>query len=418
MAYDILIIGAGLSGLFAGCLAARRGRKTLILARGLGSTHVGTGTIDTLNGDASALEARAVSPDHPYALVGIRALRSALDKLKTICAEAGYPLSGDLGKNFTVPTAAGATRQTCLLPGTMIAGELSRPEPLALADLPGFRDFNAKLAVANLQSFDFAQDKPPTVERKRSPNIHVSVIALPLPQVPARRDSYATDLALLFDHVDYRAKLIVAWKSLLKDAPKRIGLPAVLGLDHAIEAKRHLDSSLGIELFEIPILPPSVPGMRLFNILRDDFQRHGGRLIIGPAVNGRVEEKRAAITADANGRKRAYEAEAIILAAGGFLHGGLTGGFTGAVREAVFDLPIRASSHRADWTAEVFLGPHPFAKFGVRVDKHLRPIDADGNPVAVNLRAIGSLVAGADRLHEGSREGIELATAYRAVELL
>ncbi len=400
--FDLVIIGAGLSGLFAGCLAARRGKRALILARGLGGTHVGTGTIDVLS-DLSSLDKRQTTADHPYSLAGPRALRAALDELKAICAEAGYPLHGDLKSNFRLPTAAGAARQTCLAPETMIAGDLSRPEPFALADLPGFRDFNAKLAIANLQSL--------------VNSYQLSVIGLPLPQAPTRRDAYATDLALLFDRADYREQLIEAWRPLLANAPKRIGLPAILGLDHAIEAKRHLDSALGVELFEIPILPPSVPGMRLFNLLRDDFQKHGGRIIIGPTASGHVVDKRAIVTADMNGRVRDYEAEVILLATGGFLHGGLTGEFEGRVRESVFNLPIAAPSTRADWISEVFLGPHPFAKFGARVNKQLHPLGADGKPLASNLRAIGSLLAGADRLSEGSREGIALATAYRAVEL-
>jgi glycerol-3-phosphate dehydrogenase subunit B len=400
--FDFVIIGVGLSGLFAGCLAARRGKRVLMLARGLGGTHVGTGTIDVLN-DLASLDKRQTTLEHPYSLVGARALRSALDELKTICAEAGYPLHGDLKSNFRLPTAAGAARQTCLVPETMIAGDLGRPEPLALADLPGFRDFNAKFAISNLQS---------------SVNSYqLSVIGLPLPHAPIHRDAYATDLAHLFDRADYREQLIEAWRPLLASAPKRIGVPAILGLEHPAEAKRHLDSALGFELFEIPILPPSVPGMRLFDILRNDFQARGGRIIIGPTVSGRIENKRATVTADMNGRVRDYEAEAILLATGGFLHGGLTGEFGGRVSESVFNIPIAAPSTRADWTSEVFLGPHPFAKFGARVNKQLQPLGGDGKPLASNLRAVGSLLAGADRLSEGSREGIALATAYRAIEL-
>lgn len=395
MAYDLIIIGIGLSGLFAGCLAARRGKRALILARGLGGTHIGAGTIDVLN-DIASLDKRQTTPEHPYSLVGARALRSALNEFKTICAEAGYPLHGDLKSNFRLPTAAGAARQTCLVPETMIAGDLSRPEPFALADLPGFRDFNAKLAAANLNT---------------------CAVTLPLPNAPARRDSYATDLAHLFDRADYREQLIEAWRPLLANAPKRIGIPAILGLEHSVEAKHHLDSALGIELFESPILPPSVPGMRLFNVLRNGFQEHGGRIIIGPTAGGRIENKRATVTADMNGRMRDYEAEVILLATGGFLHGGLTGELEGRVRESVFNLPVAAPPTRADWTSEVFLGPHPFAKFGVRANKQLQPLGGDGKPAASNLRAIGSLLAGADRLSEGSREGIALATAYRAVEL-
>lgn len=392
MPYDILIIGAGLSGLFAGCLAARRGKKILILARGIGGTHVGAGTIGIAAGDLNSLLSAS---EHPYALVGRKAIKAAVEQFKAICAEAGYPMRGAIGRNIKLPTAAGGVRRAGLVPETMCAGDLSRPEPFALAGLPGFRDFNAALAAGNLQS---------------------AICNLQLPQMPARRDSYATDLAILFDLPGYRDEVIAAWKPLLADSPKRIGVPAVLGLDRAVEAKRHLDSALGVELFEVPILPPSVPGMRLFNILRDDFQNHGGRLILGPVVGGRIENGKASVAADTNGRVREYRADVVILAAGGFLNGGLVAEFSGAIRESVFSLPVEAPAQRSTWTSEVFLGPHPFARFGLRVNKNMQPLDANGKPAAGNLRVIGSIIGGADRLSEGSREGIELATAWRAIE--
>ncbi len=384
----------------------------MILSRGIGSTHVGAGTIDVFNGGRKEIAARAKSADHPYGKVGLRALESALDEFKAICSEAGYPLRGEVGANWTLPTAVGSIRRTCLAPETMIAGDLNRNEPFALAQFPGFRDFSAALAAANLKA---------------------RAITLPLPdergsvlsgsrRMYPRYDADATDLARLFDRADCRDQLIAAWKPLLKDAPKRIGIPAVLGLEQPLIAKQHLDSELGIELFEIPILPPSVPGMRLFNILRDDFQNHGGQLILGPIVSGRIENGRAAVSADANGRVKEYAADTIILASGGFLHGGLTGEFDGAVRETVFNLDVDSRSGllphtpRQSWTSEVFLDAHAFSKFGLRVDTDLRPLDSNGELAAANLRAIGSLLAGADRLSEGSREGIALATAYRAIE--
>ena len=62
-----------------------------------------------------------------------------------------------------------------------------------------------------------------------------------------------------------------------------------------------------------------------------------------------------------------------------------------------------------------FLASHPYAKFGVSVDKNLRPIDANGKVIAENLFAVGSVLAGADRVNEGSREGIELGTAWKVM---
>jgi glycerol-3-phosphate dehydrogenase subunit B len=395
MAFDLIIIGAGLSGLFAGCLAARRGKKTLILARGVGATHVGTGTIDVCKGQLDSLI--SVS-NHPYNLVGRKVIQSALSEFQSICDDGGYPMHGELGKNFSLPTAAGGQRQTCLVPETMLAGDLSKPDPFALANLPGFRDFNAALANSSLQS-------------PKSP-----VVTLPRPHATSHRDSYATDLALLFDLPGYRDDVVAAWKPLLQNAPKRLGLPAILGLEKSLDAKDHLEKQLGVQLFEIPILPPSVPGMRLFNLLRDDFQNHGGRLIIGPTVRGDISDGQASISADMNGRETSYKSDLIFLATGGFLNGGLVAEFNGQIREPVFNLPIEAPTTRSAWTSERFLDPQPYAKFGVAVNKQLQPLNAQAKPIASNLRVIGSILANSDRLSEGSREGIELATAWRAVE--
>ncbi len=158
--------------------------------------------------------------------------------------------------------------------------------------------------------------------------------------------------------------------------------------------------------------------MRLFDILCRHIQNHGGQMILGPSCSGRIEYGSASVRADMNGRVEDYEAGIVILATGGFLNGGLVAEFEGRIRETVFNLPVLAPARRSRWTSETFLGPHPFARFGVRVDKNMQPLNADGKPAAANLRAIGSLLAGADRLSEGSREGIALATAWKAVEAL
>ena len=399
MSFDIITIGAGLSGLYASALAARRGKKVLILARGVGSTHIGAGTIDVVNGDKPALSSLTRSKSHPYGIIGSQTLKDAVDGFKTICAEHHYPLHGEVGKNFKLPTAVGATRHACLIPETMLAGDLSRKEDFSLANIHGFRDFSATLAASNLQSL--------------IPNLQV--IDLHLPSTPFHRDSYATDLAHLFDKPAYRAEVVALWKPWLKDAPKRIGIPAILGLDHSLEAKQHLESELDIELFEIPILPPSVPGMRLFNLLRDDFQNHGGRFILGPTVKGEIEGGRVvSVSADMNGHTREYKAEIYILASGGFLNGGLISEFDGAIRNSIFNLPI-INLPRSEWTNEVFLASHPYTKFGVSVDKNLRPVDTNSKVIAENLFAVGSVLAGADRVSEGSREGIELGTAWKVI---
>ncbi len=141
--------------------------------------------------------------------------------------------------------------------------------------------------------------------------------------------------------------------------------------------------------------------------------------MLGPHVVGAVEgrgdvPKVRGIAANATGRWQKYEAGAVILATGGFLGGGLASPRFGVVAETVFDLPVAAASGRP-WFDERLFGAHEFLRFGVRVDQAMRALDASGNALYSNLYAIGSVLAGADRLAEGSREGISAATAYKAV---
>ena len=52
---DVLVIGAGMSGLVAALAAARRGRKVTVLSRGVGALAIGSGCVDVLgyvNGQA------------------------------------------------------------------------------------------------------------------------------------------------------------------------------------------------------------------------------------------------------------------------------------------------------------------------------------------------------------------------------
>lgn len=401
--YDIIIVGAGLAGMFAGALAARRGARTLVIARGVGGTHLGPGTVDVWGYDhARQLVAepgaalRTLTPPHPLARAGLPALREALTEFQKICGAAGYLLAGALDRNFFLPTALGAIRPTCLAPESFVAGDVRQPGELTLARLPGFRDFFADLAAANLSAAGYA----------------ARVVSLELPNAPARRDAFATDLARLFDDANYRAEVASRWRDALKSVT-RLGLPAILGLENAAAARRDLSDRLGLDLFEIPILPPSVPGMRLFNILRDATREAGGLVTIGPGITGWVQQGHAVgVTAETAGGPRKYAARTLILTTGSFRHGGLEAPAKGQVKESVFDLPVLTDEQ---WFAPLYWEAQPYARFGVRVNAKMQPVDADGKVTYPNVFAVGGLLAGADRNTEGSREGIDLATAWVAV---
>jgi glycerol-3-phosphate dehydrogenase subunit B len=115
---------------------------------------------------------------------------------------------------------------------------------------------------------------------------------------------------------------------------------------------------------------------------------------------------------------RALDADFVLMATGAFLHGGLRATQSGRIVETVFDLPIESPRSRSEWVGETPLGSHPYDHYGVRVDERMQPVDSDGEPFFDNLYACGGVLGDADRFRDHSRQGIDLATAYAAVEAM
>lgn len=400
---SLLIVGAGLTGLFAAVLAAKRGASVTLVARGRGNLELSHGCIDVWR--TGALLAQTINhlPDtHPYKLVGFETVQAALAAFCQMTTAADCPYTASPEGNFLLPTALGTTRPTAYAPASLAQGNMADPTPFVLAGLSGFRDFYPALAAAGLERAGLPVE---------------GVLELPMPGAPVRRDAYATDLAYLFDKPANRAQIARLWKPLLTDV-KRLGLPAVLGLRQASTAFREMQERLGLPLFEIPTLPPSLPGLRLERMLRRAALEAGVQIVEGVPAVGQVDSKRrvSGVTVESAGRSRFHAADAVLLATGDILGGGLEAGQDGRVRETVFDLPVVHETDRAGWTNPALLDEQPFERFGLRVDKYMRPLGTDDKSVYDNLYAAGGLLAGADRMNEGSRQGIALATAFRAVE--
>ncbi|MFP3913906.1 MAG: glycerol-3-phosphate dehydrogenase subunit GlpB, partial [Actinomycetota bacterium] len=195
----------------------------------------------------------------------------------------------------------------------------------------------------------------------------------------------------------------------------RVGFPAVLGLASAAEVVTDLSRRLGAEVFEIPTLPPSVPGLRLQSVLRQAIIGAGGRILdnmevvsLSPAGDDRI----AAVAAAAARRQR-YGAKAAVLATGGILGGGVVGSPDGRLTEAVAGLEVAGPTSRSGWFDREVGETYPVFTAGVRAGGDLRP----GAAHLPGVYVAGGLLAGADPLGEGSLEGISLATGIRAGRL-
>jgi glycerol-3-phosphate dehydrogenase subunit B len=223
-------------------------------------------------------------------------------------------------------------------------------------------------------------------------------------------------LAQKFDTPEFCAEVAAVLKPELGSA-ERLGFPAVLGLRRPMEVMRDLEAQLGIPIFEIPTLPPSIPGIRIHNLLVDTIQKRGGRVFDGMlAVGADTGEGsvNAILTEAAALRHKVHRAERFILATGGILGGGIRTEPDGAIHEEVFGLEICAPGKRSDWFRPEFLNAsgHPIYSTGVEVDSGFHPVRSGGEIYYRNLYAIGSTLAHNDVLRERSLEGVALATAF------
>ena len=452
---DLLVIGAGLTGLFAAYTAARAGLRVRVIAHGAGATHWHAGTIDLLgylpDGEKTVTNWTQALPElppaHPYRLLGIDAIAKALDEFRRLTAAAELPYvragtdmnltttspqdgrvsqkSGpddqfndpNLGRNLQLISPVGAPRPVYLAPAAQQAASLEDDRPLAIIGLQGMPDFYPDLIAENLQRHG---------HRARS-------VTVPLSRITKRRDNNPLHVARLLDQPAAQAQFTERVVDVTA-AGERVGLPAVLGLNahvalvtqlHEATTARSQPSPLssqsqqvGISVFEIPTLPPSVPGLRLDAALRTQLAGLGVRVEIGMEVCAFHASGRRIhwIETETGSRPLRHTARNYLLATGGILGGGIYADRCGRVKETVFDLPLTAPQARSHWLRPLFLDKrgHPIFQAGVSVNHHFRPLDEAGAPVYDNLWAAGSSLAHTDPIRERSREGIAIATGYAA----
>ena len=416
MTHDVVVVGAGLAGLAAAARLAEEGRSVLVLAKGIGATHLAPSTIDVLgySSDGEAVESPAdglaalvgTSADHPYARVGLETIAAALDWWKTACSELRY--SGGLDENLLLPTATGTAKPTALSPATMAGGDLRLGGRIAIVGLRGLKDFYARYVADNLEH----------AARARGARVLVRAVELE-PQLDGERDMGSLGFAARFERPEFRNSIVEKLGTLLAPG-ERAGLPAVLGLAEGDRVHRELEERLRTTVFEIATLPPSLPGMRLFEAMKNALRRAGGRLILGDrAIGAEIRGRRVeAIVAQTAARRVTYPARSFVLATGGFASGGLELDSAWTARETVFGLPVAGvPPPEAPRFMPRYFDRHPFARAGLAVDGRLRPLGPD-RPVYENLHAAGATLAGAEPWREASGNGISLATGFAAAQAI
>jgi glycerol-3-phosphate dehydrogenase subunit B len=421
---DLIVIGAGLSGLMAAYTAAKAGLSVRVVAKGLGAIHWSAGTIDVLGylpekydgAVKRPLEAiqsfPETHPTHPYALIGEEKISQALAAFVALSKEIGIPYGGadNPGDNLLLPSPVGATRPTYLAPQAQLAGDLSRTEPMLIVGFKGMRDFFPEMIAENLN--------------KQSYTARAAFLDVKL--INDQTDRNTVQLAEGLDQKEKRHMLAAALKKIVEPG-ERIGLPAILGMTHHLTLLAELEEATGAAVFEIPTLPPSVPGVRLFTMMREHLRGMDVRVEAGMEViasettpaNGSPTQIQW-IESETSARPWKQRAQKFLLATGGILGGGFNSNLDGRVWETIFDLPLTVPQNRADWFEAGFLSEagHPVFNGGVSVNQDFQPVSGEGKPLFANLWAAGSVLAQYDPIQERSLEGTAVATGVAAGQAL
>ena len=403
MKSDVVIVGAELDGLVAAVRLLELGRSVRILSAGGGSLHYAPGGIHVLGyasraggpgADGRALPSPEdgiadLHPRHPYRVAGEAAVRDALKWFFHItdALDAGFCRTG---RNVHAVTPAGLDVPTWGPTASQAILDAVRDRHVAVVRFRSHRDFPAELAANGL--------------RRRG--AEVSVAEAP----PPGHGAESIDLARGFDRHPDPCGYFRGLAARLPESADPILFPAVLGLSDHARIRRCAERALGRSCFEIPTLPPSVPGMRLQRTLDRAIAGYGAPVHPGARVAGmRADGERPVAVVDGAGR--VHRARAFVVATGGVVMGGLDVDSRGAVRETTFGLPVRQTAPLDAATPGGSLDA--LHRTGVETDHALRP-SGPRTRRCENVYVTGRTLAHWNPALEASAEGVAVVTGWLA----
>lgn len=381
-----VVIGAGIAGLTAALMLKEAGADVTVVTYGFGGLQLGQGTIDILDAPRPFDAVKDLPEGHPYHVISEDSIRAGLAAFNKV-----IPLEGNLEKTTVLPTAFGALRRTGLYPASMANGRIEKGASYLLVGFDGLKDFYPRLAAENLASQGI---------EARGETIKLSAAgdtALAYSRLLAEPNT-AEDLGRRL------AKLV--------HPGERIGLPAIARED----SWARIQATAGAPVFQIPLPPPSIPGLEMNEALRQECQDRRIRMFLNAkAIGADIQDGSiTAVQVQVAGSVKHMKTDAVVYAGGGIESGALLLDSYGKVSETVFDLPVEAGFGVELVHGDYWGKPQPLFAAGLRVDKDMRPVSAEGTPVYHNLHAAGGLLAGAQRTHEKSGEGIALGSAATA----
>jgi glycerol-3-phosphate dehydrogenase subunit B len=414
---ELAIIGTGLAGIAAAVFASQNGIKTSQIGVSGGILYA-SGYLDLMGvhpvedqkiwGDPwDAIDALVRDiPNHPYAYLSKVDIRESLDQFMTFMEDTGLPYKKYEHQNVEVITPVGTVKPTYGVPASMWDGVTAMSEGRSglIVDFWGLKGFSA------MQITEMLKPRWPDLRAVRIPFPSVDLSIDLYPERMARSMELDKNVVMLADEV--RPHL---------NGVQVVGFPAILGMNKTERILFRLKELLECDVFEIPTIPPSIPGLRIKENVETALSKRGVRIFGQKRVIGAKQNKNGGFLLDIGdfmeGKpEHRIEADGALLASGRFLGMGLHAGRK-KIREALFALPVFQPGDRSKWHQKNFFDPrgHEINQSGVEIDDTFRPLNQAGKPAFDDLFAAGSILAHQDWIRQKCGAGLAVSTAYAAV---
>ena len=413
MQCDLLIIGAGMTGMSAAVFAANRKIESVLV--GITSEMIfASGLLDLLgvypvekgksigNPWQGITNLTQENPDHPYAKIPATTIQNAFEELVAFLNASGLIYTSHKDRNAHTLTPVGTLKPSFYIPQTMWGGvqAYESKAPCLVIDIKGLKGFNSRQIIAPFKDSwpDLAQTSITFPGMDQPGEIYLEPLARSM-VIPRNRQAFAETIRPLIKGYQY------------------VGLPAMFGIQNPDETRLDLEKQLGVNLFELPTMPPSIPGLRLKETFESALSKRGLRCLIPKQVLG-VEKKDPHwfVKIGDTVPERIIKTRGIILASGRFVGRGLHADRL-KIRESIFNLPVHQPEKRREWHRFEFLHPsgHPINRAGLEIDKDFRPLNASGHAAYDKLFAAGSILAHQDWVRSKCGSGLAISTAFAAV---
>ena len=422
MNFDVVIIGGGLSGLTCGIALQEQGKKCVIINNGQAAIDFSSGSMDLLGQLPSGRKILSLEqnytalyqqlPQHPYCLIGKEKTFAKAQQFEQLAASLNLDLVGSHLQNHLRITPLGGLRSTWLSPNSVPTVQGNEPfayQKIAVLGIEGYHDFQPQLLADNLKQ------TPPFA------HCELSTAYLHIPELDQLRDNArefrSVNIAQLLEHKLAFADLVKEIQQASQGA-EAIFLPACFGLDDQ-SFFNALKQAVGLAIFELPTLPPSLLGIRQHKQLRARFEQLGGLMLNGDkALKAKFDNGKVSHIYTQLHQQDPIVAEHFVLATGSYFSNGLVAEFE-QIFEPIFHSDIIGcktfdKTDRLSWTANRFSAPQPYQSAGVAINSRCQ-VQKEGEFVP-NLYAIGNVLGGFNSLELGCGSGVAVVTALTVAD--